>query len=155
MPDDNYVIDTNIFIRLREYPDDVFATLWSSIEEMIVEGRISSVSEVYKELTKSDGKMTEWAKGHKEIFEKPTLEEQKVVMAILQEFPLLIKEKNRLTGDPEADPFVIAKAIVEQRIVVTMERLKPQAPKMPNVCEHFGVRYLDLLGFFRNEGWKF
>lgn len=77
------------------------------------------------------------------------------VMEILQEFPLLIKENNRLTGRPEADPFVIAKGMVEERTVVTMERFKPQAPKMPNVCEHFGVAYLDLLGFFRQEGWKF
>lgn len=155
MAKDKYVIDTNVFIRLREYPEDVFASLWSHIDTMIKEGRLTSVSEVYKELTVSDGKMTEWAKANKEIFPKPTLEEQMAVMEILQEFPLLIKENNRLTGRPEADPFVIAKGMVEERTVVTMERFKPQAPKMPNVCEHFGVAYLDLLGFFRQEGWKF
>ncbi len=155
MAGDHYVIDTSVFIKLREYPEDVFQQLWDDIDRMIIAGRLSSVDEVYKELTVSDGRMTEWAKRNKHIFTKPTLEQQYAVAKILTTFPLLIKPENRLTGKPEADPFVIAKAMVEESMVVTMERFKPNAPKMPNICQHFGVAYLDLLGFFRNEQWKF
>lgn len=46
MPDsDNYVFDTGPFIKLREYPRDVFASLWQTIESLVEDGRISSVAE--------------------------------------------------------------------------------------------------------------
>ena len=36
-----------------------------------------------------------------------------------------------------------------------MERLKPNAVKVPNICEHFKIPYLDLEGFMESEGWEF
>ena len=44
---------------------------------------------------------------------------------------------------------------VEGRTVVTMESLKPNAARIPNICEHFGVRCMDLEEFMEAEGWKF
>jgi hypothetical protein len=53
------------------------------------------------------------------------------------------------------DPFVIAKAAVDGRTVVTMEALKPQAAKIPNICQHFNVPCLSLEEFMIKEGWEF
>ncbi len=39
--------------------------------------------------------------------------------------------------------------------VVTLERLKPNAVKIPNICEHFKIAYLDLERFMEKEGWVF
>ncbi|WP_082117709.1 DUF4411 family protein [Pandoraea apista] len=39
--------------------------------------------------------------------------------------------------------------------VVTAERLKPNAVKVPNICAHFTIPCLDIEGFMESEGWEF
>jgi len=60
-----------------------------------------------------------------------------------------------LNGGRNADPFVIAKAAVESATVVTMELLKPNGTKIPNICDHFKVPCLSLEEFMEAEGWTF
>ena len=36
-----------------------------------------------------------------------------------------------------------------------MEWLKPNAVKIPNICDHFKTPFLDLEGFMEKEGWVF
>jgi hypothetical protein len=50
---------------------------------------------------------------------------------------------------------VIAKAKVVGGCVVTQEKKKPQAAKIPNVCEHFGIHCVNLEGFMEQENWTF
>jgi len=38
---------------------------------------------------------------------------------------------------------------------VTMELLRPNAAKIPNICQHFGVACMTLEQFMEAEGWKF
>jgi len=33
--------------------------------------------------------------------------------------------------------------------------LKPQAAKIPNVCQHFSVPCMDLETFMQQQGWSF
>jgi hypothetical protein len=66
-----------------------------------------------------------------------------------------IEQQKLLKGGRNADPFVIAKAAVEDRAVVTMEILKPNAAKIPNICQHFNVRCFSLEEFMAAEGWVF
>ena len=54
-----------------------------------------------------------------------------------------------------ADAFVVARAYAIGGTVVTAERLKPNAVKVPNICAHFKVPCLDLEGFMEREGWEF
>lgn len=70
-------------------------------------------------------------------------------------FGQLIGERQRLKGMPMADPFLIARAHVLDGCVVSEESLKPHAAKIPNVCEHFGVRYQKVQGFLGEVGWQF
>jgi hypothetical protein len=71
-------------------------------------------------------------------------------------FQGLIRQQERLQGRPVADPFVIAKAArVDDGCVVTSERFKENAAKVPNVCKHFGVAYIDLEAFMARENWTF
>jgi hypothetical protein len=63
--------------------------------------------------------------------------------------------KARLTGTPVADPFVIACAAVRNGAVVTEEKFKQNAAKIPNVCAHFQVDCIDLEGFMRAVVWSF
>jgi hypothetical protein len=46
---------------------------------------------------------------------------------------------------------VIARAVIEDRAVATLERLKPNAAKIPNISQHFNVRCLSLEQFMAAE----
>jgi hypothetical protein len=54
-----------------------------------------------------------------------------------------------------ADPFVIAAAAIRGGTVVTQEHLKPNAAKIPNVCDHFGIPWTDVEGFMVHQSWNF
>lgn len=65
-------------------------------------------------------------------------------------------EKQKLyKGGRNADAFIVARAYATGGTVVTMERFKPNAVKVPNICEHFKIPYLDVEGFMEKEGWVF
>ena len=66
-----------------------------------------------------------------------------------------IEQQKLLKGGRHADSFVIAKAAVEGRSVVTLETMKPNAVKIPNICAHFEVSCLSLEEFMEAEGWEF
>jgi hypothetical protein len=87
----------------------------------------------------------------------PTPAEGKFVaeMFRVDHFGQIIEQQKLLRGGRNADPFVIAKAAIENRIVVTMEKLKPNAAKIPNICDHFGIRCLSLEDFMVAEKWEF
>lgn len=155
MKEPGYVFDTGVLIQLRNYPRDIFPGLWERLESMIREGKIIFTSEVFREISERDDEISKWAKQFKENFPKPTEKEQEKVKEILTQFPLLIKKQNILANKADADPFVIAKAAVEDRTVVSTEKKKPNAPKIPNVCEHFKVPHMTLFDFFRAEGLSF
>lgn len=150
-----YIFDTGPFIDLKNYPRDVFTSLWENFKQMISEGEILSSSEVFRELEDYDDEIAAWAKQNKNIFIKPTLEEQVEVRKILEKHPDLVKEEAILLGKPYADPFVIAQAKMHSCVLVHSEKFKPNAHKIPNVCKSFKVEETMLFEFFRREKWKF
>ncbi len=150
-----YIFDSGPFIDLKNYPGDVFTSLWENFVYMISNGEILSSSEVLRELEDYDDEIAEWAKANKKIFTKPTLEEQIEVRKILTLHPDLVKEEAILLGKPYADPFVIAQAKLHECVLVHSEKFKPNAHKIPNVCKSFDVEEIALFEFFRREKWKF
>jgi len=73
----------------------------------------------------------------------------------VRHFQYLVGQKQTLKGTPVADPFLIASAKVRKGCVVTGEKKKPNAAKIPNVCEYFGIDCTNLEGFMEREGWSF
>ncbi len=150
-----YVFDSGPFIDLKNYPQDVFSSLWTNFAQLIKSGDIISSTEVLREIENYDDKIADWAKLNKQIFIKPTIEEQILVQQILAKHPDLVKEEAILLGKPYADPFVIAQAKVHNSILIHNEKYKPNAHKIPNVCADFGVNETALFEFFRKERWSF
>jgi len=75
------------------------------------------------------------------------------VREILSKFPKLI-DTNKTTAD--ADPFIIALALSRNCTVVTNERGgTSDNPKIPYVCEYYGVKCLSLIDFFREQKWEY
>lgn len=154
-----YVFDTSAFVVLKNYYPTTFSTLWSHIDTLAGNGTIVSVREVFNELHNYNDVdfIQDWAKQHKAIFAKPSNDELLVVQQILAipHFQTLIGNKAILKGTPVADPFIVAAGKVKDATVVTHEKFKPNAAKIPNVCQHFGVVCVNLESFMTQQGWTF
>ena len=93
-----YVFDTGPFINLKNYPNDVFTSLWDNFLQMIEEDEIISSSEVLRELQDYDDEIAVWAKTQKKIFVRPSIDEQLEVQKILAKYPNLVKEESVLSA---------------------------------------------------------
>ena len=165
----HYVLDTRFFIVSREYYPTVFRSFWSKLDELVSLGTISSVSEVAREIENYGGKQEHllmWTKQNKHIFTTPSEAEQDNVRKIFSvpNFTNLISKRNMLEGNPSADPFLIAKAMTKKdSIVVSGEKPANQdsrrnmqgSYKIPDVCEHFGVRCITPRQFMEEQEWSF
>jgi len=156
-----YVVDTDVLITLMKYyPQDnsTFNAIWDDIENLIKQKNIFSTSVVYDEIMKYEGKddrLRKWAKTHKKRFFIPTNSEIfELVKDIIKVFPDLPDKKKLQTGEPDADPFVIALAQSEGATIVTQEK-KDNPNKIPTVAEHYKIKSIDLFGFFSERGLKF
>ena len=86
---------------------------------MVAEQKIVSVREVLNELKAHEDSLCDWAKSHRDLFPQPTFQELEFVAKIfnITHFQTLIRKKERLKGNPVADPFVIAKPKVLQVVL--------------------------------------
>lgn len=155
----SYVFDNSPLTALfKNYYRKTFRTLWERFDALVADGSIVSVREALREI--EDGapdNLVEWSKENSALFAVPTGPEGAFVGQIyaVEHFQQNIEVQKLVRGGRNADPFVIAKAAVEGRTVVTMERLKPNASRIPNICAYFGVRCMHLEDFMVAEGWVF
>ena len=156
-----YVFDTNSFRELERFYPNIFKSLWVKLDGLVKKGMILSTREVWNELERGDlpPHLRTWLedKGREKIFTIPTSEEQQFVSNILsiRHFQSVIENKKLLRGIPVADPFVIACAKVRKGTVVTEESYKPNAPKIPNICKHFEIPWIDLEQLMQEQKWEF
>lgn len=155
-----YVFDTNSLSNiLNHYYEDRFPSFWEKFDAVMKTNDAISVREVRNELTGKfeDEKIDRLQKYNTDFFTDPTTEELSFISQIysVQHFQQNLDKKKILSGGFFADPFVIAKARKENGTVVTEEDKKANAAKIPNICEHFEIKCLNLEGFLINENWKF
>jgi Domain of unknown function (DUF4411) len=154
-----YVFDTSPLSALfGNYYRNRFPTLWARFDSLVDKGGIVSTREVLHEINDSSIEaMRRWAEDNQNLFSTPTAEEGKVVASIFAQkhFQQNIEQQKLLKGGRNADPFVIARAAVEGKTIVTMEAFKPNSARIPNICKHFNVPCMTLEEFMEAEGWKF
>ncbi|WP_316179509.1 MULTISPECIES: PIN domain-containing protein [unclassified Bradyrhizobium] len=154
-----YVFDNSPFSALfRNYYRKQFPSLWTKFDQMIANKLIISTREVLREI--EDGSLADladWAKQNQDIFPTPTNDEGQFVTKIFSvpHFQANIERQKFYKGGRNADPFVIAKAGTDGLTVVTMEKFKKGAAKIPNICDHFKVPCFTLEDFMAAEGWTF
>jgi len=157
----NYAVDTDVLITLMRYhPQDkpVYQAIWDEIESLIKQKNIFSTMEVYKEIIKYSGKsdqLKKWAISHKKrFFILPDKETYQLARDIVKRFPDLVDKKKLQTGEPDADPFLIALAKSEGATIITQER-KDLPNRIPMVASHYRVKSIDLYEFFEERKLKF
>ena len=97
------------------------------------------------------------AKSLSQIFLPPSQTETAFVAKLMaqKKYQALISKANMLQGKPVADPFVIASAKSTGGTVVTEEKWKPNASKIPNVCRDLGIDVTNVEGMLTKLGWSF
>lgn len=154
-----YVFDTSSFSEFQHYYPQSFPTIWEYLDDYVAKGSILSEKEVMLEIDNwnTSAFVKEWAARNKSIFRKPFSDETEFIQEIFKipHFLQLIDVKKILTGKPVADPFVIALAKVNEGCVITQEKFRPNAAKIPNVCKHFGIDCKSLEEFMACEKWSF
>jgi len=98
---------------------------------------------------------TNGVKQHRHIFMEHTEEQAELIGQIVDRFPALSGASK--TTAYEADPWLIAQSICQDRLltVVTDESPKPQKRRIPVACEAFGVPWMNGYQLLREEGWKY
>jgi predicted nucleic acid-binding protein len=158
---DSYVVDTNVLITLMaHHPQDkpAYQAIWDEIESLIKQNKIFSTEVVYEEIMRylgKDDRLKKWARSHKKRFFIPTNSETfQFAQDVAKNFPDLLDKKKLQTGEPDADPFLIALARSEGTIIITQER-KDLSNRIPMVALHYKVKSIDLYEFFEDRKLKF
>lgn len=154
-----YVFDTGVFINIfRHYYRGRFPSFWEQFDKAVKDRRIMSTREVFKELERRADDALAWAKNHKTVFPEPQAKEMEFVAEIFSNHPhfqQIVTQRKQLEGGSCADPFIIAKARIEKRVVATTEKCPPHGARIPNICNKYGIRWVDLEKFMQQEDWKF
>ena len=151
-----YALDTNIFIAMTSFYPEIFPTFWENLNRLVSENNIISTEDNFFEYTRNDF-IKEWVQDNKSIFEPPNKEESAFIQAILssKNFRANIEKKKLAKDAPHADPFLIAKAKVSNATVVTLEKFRENSANIPNICEHFSIKCINLETFIKQQKWIF
>ncbi len=140
-----YSLDTSAMLQIsKTYPIHLFPKVWEKIERAAEEGKLFVLDKVYNELSRKDDFTHNWIKSIKKKIVKVsgTIVESKAAEVVIA-FPKIIDPDSEYE---QADPYLIADALLEVSVIVTCEKphqLPLQAnrlkDKIPNVCDHFGI----------------
>lgn len=161
----DYCLDTSVYTQAHRsyYAFDIAPPFWKALSTLAQNGVITSPIAVYDELMNGKDELKQWAKNHrKALFVEP---DSKVNDAYRQVAEFANKRyhdqhwiREFLRG---ADPWVIAHAKAHNLIVITMEGGKKTEDinkssgrfvgeiKIPNMCNHFGIKFLSTFELLR------
>lgn len=129
---------------------------WEILDDLGKKEIVFCPDQVKREIDKVDDALKAWLNSRPHFVRQETEEVQQYVRKILEAFPNLISVgANRSM----ADPWVIAHAIAEDAVVVSKEYIvnatqKSSRVKIPDVCRHFRVSYIDDFKFMDEIGIK-
>lgn len=155
-----YWLDSNVFIEGRKgpYGFDIAPRFWTLLDELISDSRVSCPKMVYDELLDTQDDLADWTQNRRVsgLFVQPNADVQEAYRAIVgyvtRHYP---NNQARRRFLDRADPWVIAHAMAQGGSVVSLEGRALQASqqvKIPNVCDHFGIRCLNTYQMLRELG---
>lgn len=158
-----YAIDTNVIISFlgtadsEHYPLDVFRPQWEFLEAAIKDGRVVAPRIIETELGKWQkriGVMSGWLHDHRYMFRDLDSDAQlDAAKQIVNAYPAYGADTNYL-GDLEVMAFARARGLKVMSLEHKAIQVSARRPKIPNVCEQFGIGWVNLAGFLRDEGFS-
>ena len=156
--DEIFLIDSNALIAPYQqyYPFDLVPGFWGQVKEGIESGRIIIAGKVFDEVMAGSDELSSWImqfKGKK--FDHRDKDIATAVGKILD----FLRNSSRYNNDAVlawsdikiADPWLIAIAMIHNYTAVTLEKTSnsPRKPRIPDICDHFGVKHCDLFQMMR------
>ncbi len=148
-----YLLDANTLIEAknRYYSMTVCPAYWSWVQRSQGAGIVSSIEPIGDELKRGNDELAEWVKEQGGLFlsvyDDPTQQAFADVAAHVASQANMMKPGALEEFLGGADPWLIAKAMaLKDAIVVTHEQFNLQIRRkysIPNVCQHFGVQWID------------
>lgn len=116
-------------------------------------GEILVVDEVVRELERKDDDVYGWVKDRENMIVPIDNNLQDHVVEIMRAYPRLVDSKKSRSG---CDPWVIALAQTRGLGVVTAEKASGNIakPKIPDVCKALRLQCVEVIDFFRIQGWR-
>jgi len=153
-----YCFDTSVLINgwRRLYPPDVLPSLWIQLSGLVEGDRVKAPEEVLLEIARVSDELHAWVQTRPQMFIPATTEIQARVSNIVNTYPNFMQERS--PDGVWADPYVIALAQEQNRVVVSYERhaeRNARRLKIPDICKAVGIDCINLLDLMRGEGWKF
>ena len=153
----NYLLDANTFIEAknRYYSMSICPGYWQWIILSNVSFGVASIKFVKDELISGNDELKEWANQNSHIFEAQDDQATQISFRKVVDHVMSLQGMKAGAHDEflrGADPWLIAKAISSGATIVTHEKLDRNIKRkilIPNICEYFGVDYIntfDLLG---------
>ncbi|KZX16425.1 DUF4411 family protein [Methanobrevibacter curvatus] len=148
-----FIIDTDSLIHLkRNYPTNVFISLWDNIEDMILNKELISLKEVQTELSTEDRNF--WTTFH-DMTGNFFIDASNEEMDNLKELEgFKVYDTLWCDGESLADPILICVGLHNDYTIITQENQRSEM-RIPFVCNKLGVNYLNTNQFFENQNWKF
>lgn len=157
-----YWLDSNVFIQAKNgpYGFDILPDFWIWLEQQAALGILCSSMKVYDELTEGNDELATWIRERREsgLFVLPDAQVQAKFREIADYVNGHYDNANCGLFLGRADPWVIAHASQDGATVVTHETLvgsNSKKVKIPNVCNHFAVLWVDPYGMLRDLKPKF
>ena len=155
----SYWLDANVFIEAAKgpYGFSIVPGFWAFLEGLALRGTIGSSVLVYSELKEGGDHLAVWAgsQQHLNLFREPDADVQTRFGEIADHILRRYDEANASNFLASADPWLIAHASAEGGTLVTLEVRVPENSrkiKIPNVCDHLGVRTINTYQMLRELG---
>lgn len=146
-----YVVDCcSLIYAWRDfYTPKAFPNVWEWIDDHIEADQLISHNEVLQELDFPED-LREWCDERRHIFTDADEVEQQLVTRLLSDYPIFRPQGGKMKW---ADPWIIARAHLNQSVVVTQE--KPGSPKrIPFICEAEGIECITIQEMVNRLGDK-
>src|SRR5262249_32976475 len=147
----------------RTYPINMATSFWAWLAGQVQHGNIVAPRRVYQEIADVENhkdELAQWVKTRRDkgLCIPPSRAVQKRVAEIEAKVFEAYTHPEAWEFSKGADPWLIAHALEDEGVVVTMESdLRPEAKKVriPDVCEMFEVKCVDMLEMMRLLKAKF
>ena len=147
----DFWLDSDSLIERKEgpYGFDIAPGFWRFLEQEMAQGIIGSSTTVYTEIDNgSEDDLLLWAKKQKDsgFFVEPDALVKNTFRQIAQHVSQTYPQHQSSVFLNGADPWIISHARTYGGKVVTFEIRAPlsKKPKIPDVCQHFQVRCLNV-----------
>ncbi len=156
------MLDANVLIRAHEdyYPVDRVPPFWEWIEQQAANGTVKMPLEIYSEIARATGLLSEWINSE-EIKEVLLLDEEvdRTIFNGVIDRAYAPDLNDHELEEAGQDPFLVAYALnASNRVVVTKEVSKISKrrgrTKVPDACNTMGVRWINDFEFYRELDFR-